>query len=57
MPNLVQAGAYSAVTNYLKAVQAEKTDDGAAVTISRLSLPGLPTRSVEHLVRPTMSDL
>src|SRR6476646_8715345 len=31
MPNFVQAGAYSAVTNYLKAVQAEKTDDDAAV--------------------------
>jgi branched-chain amino acid transport system substrate-binding protein len=31
MPNFVQAGAYSAVTNYLKAVQAEKTDDAAAV--------------------------
>jgi branched-chain amino acid transport system substrate-binding protein len=31
MPNFVQAGAYSAVTNYLKAVQAVKTDDAAAV--------------------------
>jgi len=31
MPNFVQAGAYSAVTNYLKAVQAAKTDDAAAV--------------------------
>jgi branched-chain amino acid transport system substrate-binding protein len=27
----VRAGAYSAVTNYLKAVQAVKTDDAAAV--------------------------
>src|SRR5260370_18275006 len=31
MPNFVQAGAYSAVTNYLKAVQAVKTDDAAVV--------------------------
>ena len=31
MPNFVQAGAYSAVSNYLKAVQAVKTDDTAAV--------------------------
>ncbi|MFX5287191.1 ABC transporter substrate-binding protein, partial [Acinetobacter baumannii] len=30
MPNFVQAGAYSAVTNYLQAVQATKTDDAAA---------------------------
>jgi branched-chain amino acid transport system substrate-binding protein len=35
MPNFVQAGAYSAVTNYLKAVQAEKTDE-AAVVMKRL---------------------
>lgn len=31
MPNFVQAGAYSAVTNYLRAVQAVKTDEAGAV--------------------------
>jgi branched-chain amino acid transport system substrate-binding protein len=31
MPNSNQAGVYSAVTNYLKAVQAANSDDGEAV--------------------------
>jgi branched-chain amino acid transport system substrate-binding protein len=39
MPNFVQAGAYSAVTNYLKAVQAAKTDDAAAVMKQLKSMP------------------
>jgi branched-chain amino acid transport system substrate-binding protein len=39
MPNFVQAGAYSAVTNYLKAVQAEKTDDAAAVMKRLKTIP------------------
>jgi branched-chain amino acid transport system substrate-binding protein len=39
MPNFVQAGAYSAVTNYLKAVQAAKTDDAAAVMKQLKSAP------------------
>lgn len=39
MPNFVQAGAYSAVTNYLKAVQAVKTDDAAAVMQRLKSVP------------------
>jgi branched-chain amino acid transport system substrate-binding protein len=39
MPNFVQAGAYSAVTNYLKAVQAEKTDDAAAVMKRLKTMP------------------
>jgi branched-chain amino acid transport system substrate-binding protein len=39
MPNFVQAGAYSAVTNYLKAVQAVKTDDAAAVMRQLKSTP------------------
>jgi len=39
MPNFVQAGAYSAVTNYLKAVQAVKTDDAAAVMKQLKSAP------------------
>jgi branched-chain amino acid transport system substrate-binding protein len=39
MPNFVQAGAYSAVTNYLKAVQAVKTDDAAAVMKQLKSVP------------------
>jgi branched-chain amino acid transport system substrate-binding protein len=39
MPNFVQAGAYSAVTNYLKAVQAVKTDDAAAVMKHLKSTP------------------
>lgn len=39
MPNFVQAGAYSAVTNYLKAVQAVKTDDAAAVMKQLKSMP------------------
>lgn len=39
MPSFVQAGAYSAVMNYLKAVQAVKTDDAAAVTKYLKSTP------------------
>lgn len=39
MPNFVQAGAYSAVMNYLKAVQAVKSDDAAAVMRHLKSTP------------------
>src|SRR5258705_11271843 len=39
MPNFVQAGAYSAITNYLKAVQAVKTDDAAVVMKQLKSMP------------------
>lgn len=39
MPNFVQAGAYSAVMNYLKAVQAVKTDEAAAVMKQLKSTP------------------
>jgi branched-chain amino acid transport system substrate-binding protein len=39
MPNFVQAGAYSAVMNYLKAVQAARTDDADAVMKQLKSTP------------------
>jgi branched-chain amino acid transport system substrate-binding protein len=39
MPNFVQAGTYSAVINYLKAVQAVKTDDAGAVMKQLKSVP------------------
>ena len=39
MPSMIQAGAYSAVTNYLKAVQAAKTDDGLAVARQLKQMP------------------
>lgn len=39
MPNFVQAGAYSAVTNYLKAVKTTKTDDAASVMKHLKSTP------------------
>src|SRR5258708_39458388 len=39
MPNFVQAGAYSAVSNYLKAVQVAKTDDATAVMKQLKSTP------------------
>jgi branched-chain amino acid transport system substrate-binding protein len=39
MPNFVQAGAYSAVTNYLTAVKAVNTDDAAAVIKQLKSMP------------------
>src|SRR6266550_1108092 len=39
MPNFVQAGAYSAVMNYLKAVQAAKTDDAGVVMKQLKSMP------------------
>lgn len=32
MPSMIHAGAYSAVTQYLKAIQATETDDGKTVT-------------------------
>lgn len=38
-PNSVQAGVYSAVTNYLKAVQAAGTDDSDAVSKQLRSMP------------------
>jgi branched-chain amino acid transport system substrate-binding protein len=39
MPNFVQAGAYSAVAQYLKAVQAVKTDDAGVVMKQLKSTP------------------
>jgi len=39
MPNFVQAGAYSAVTNYLKAVKATGSDDAATVMKQLKSTP------------------
>src|SRR6267143_4928981 len=38
-PTMVQAGVYSAVTHYLKAVQAGKTDDGTKVIAKMKELP------------------
>jgi branched-chain amino acid transport system substrate-binding protein len=38
-PTMVQAGVYSAITHYLKAVQAAKTDDGAKVVAKMKELP------------------
>lgn len=39
MPNMIQAGVYSAVLHYLKAVQAAGTDDAAAVAAKVRELP------------------
>ena len=39
MPNFIQAGTYSAVTNYLKAVQALKSDESGAVMKQLKSMP------------------
>ena len=39
MPNMVQAGTYSSVTHYLKAVQAAGTDETAAVMAKMKSAP------------------
>nr|WP_226858663.1 ABC transporter substrate-binding protein [Diaphorobacter aerolatus] len=39
MPSMVHAGGYSAVTQYLKAVQAAGTDDGLAVAKQLKSMP------------------
>lgn len=38
-PNMVQAGVYSAVTHYLKAMQAAGTDDGTVVAAKMRDLP------------------
>jgi branched-chain amino acid transport system substrate-binding protein len=38
-PNMIQAGVYSAVTHYLKAVQAAGTDDGPTVAAKMRELP------------------
>ncbi|MFL5211160.1 MAG: ABC transporter substrate-binding protein, partial [Microvirga sp.] len=38
-PTMVQAGVYSAITHYLKAVQAGKTDDGAKVVARMKEMP------------------
>jgi hypothetical protein len=60
MPNFVQAGAYSAVTNYLKAVQSVKSDDPAAV-MKQLKAPDRikekwePRRSANRQGRPPLS--
>jgi branched-chain amino acid transport system substrate-binding protein len=39
MPTMVQAGVYSAVTHYLKAVEAGKTDDGGKVIAQMKKMP------------------
>jgi branched-chain amino acid transport system substrate-binding protein len=39
MPNMVQAGLYSSVTHYLKAVQAAGTDDTATVMAKMKATP------------------
>jgi branched-chain amino acid transport system substrate-binding protein len=39
MPTMVQAGVYSAVTHYLKAVEAGKTDDGPKVIAKMKEMP------------------
>ncbi|WP_200843457.1 ABC transporter substrate-binding protein [Pantoea sp. 18069] len=39
MPSMIHAGGYSAVTNYLKAVQAAKSDDGATVARQLKQMP------------------
>jgi branched-chain amino acid transport system substrate-binding protein len=39
MPTMVQAGVYSAVLHYLKAVEAAKTDDGTKVVAKMKELP------------------
>ncbi len=39
MPSMIHAGGYSAVTNYLKAVQATKSDDGATVARQLKKVP------------------
>jgi branched-chain amino acid transport system substrate-binding protein len=38
-PTMVQAGVYSAVTHYLKAIQAAKTDDGTKVIAQMKAMP------------------
>ncbi|HXP31632.1 MAG TPA: ABC transporter substrate-binding protein [Stellaceae bacterium] len=38
-PSMVQAGVYGAVTHYLKAIEAAKTDDGAKVVAEMRALP------------------
>src|SRR3954465_2219105 len=39
MPTMVQAGIYSAVTHYLKAIEAAKTDDGPKVVAKMKEMP------------------
>ena len=39
MPNMSQAGTYSSVMHYLKAVQAAGTDDAAAVMKQMKAMP------------------
>jgi branched-chain amino acid transport system substrate-binding protein len=39
MPTMVQAGVYSAVTHYLKAIQAAGTDDADAVMVKMRAMP------------------
>ena len=39
MPNMIQAGVYSSVMHYLKAVQAAKSDDGKTVTAKMHEMP------------------
>ena len=39
MPTMVQAGIYSSVLHYLKAVEAAKTDDGDKIAAQMKSMP------------------
>ncbi len=52
MPNMVQAGSYSAVLHYLKAVQAAGTTDGAAVAKKMREIPVNDAFFKGGIVRP-----
>jgi branched-chain amino acid transport system substrate-binding protein len=52
MPNMVQAGSYSAVLHYLKAVQAAGTTDGAAVAKKMREIPVNDAFFKNGIVRP-----
>lgn len=52
MPNMVQAGSYSAVLHYLKAVQAAGTTDGAAVAKKMREIPVNDAFFKDGIVRP-----
>ncbi len=59
VPNEAMVGAYSAVTHYLKAVQATGTDEGEAVSkamratpVSDFAIKGAPIRADGQVMRP-----
>ena len=57
MPTMVQAGIYSAVLHYLKAVEALKSDDAPKVLAKMKEMVSAVERNPKHLLHDVLGDL